>query len=180
MFEANLIENLSLSLQNTWWFAALYFTVSVASVFLIPRYNLSKFLQTPKVKYVTNIGKIGYYTLLLMPIVLPFSEFNVLKIIGFVLFFIGIGIYLAGIFYFSISPFDKFADEGIFRVFKHPVYVGFFIILLATAIASGSIIYLILSILYFMNNRILQRAEQQFCTKLYGAEYEKYLNEVKY
>ncbi len=180
MFEANLSENLTLSLQNLWSLSAMYLLVSTISAFLIPRYNLQKFLLTPKVKHHTIIGKIGYYLLLALPVFMPFSSLKLLEYTGVIVFFIGILIYLAGIFYFSISEHDKFADEGIFRIFKHPVYVGFFVILLGISFASGSVIYLAFSILYFFNNRVLQKSEEKYCVKKYGQDYENYIKHVKF
>ncbi len=180
MFELNLFDNISLSLNNAWWLSLTYFITATASVLMIPKHNLRKFLDVPKVPFHTRAGQGLYYILLILPVFMPFSDSLALKISGFIFFLIGILLYLSGIFFFAISEYDKPATEGIYKIIKHPVYTGFFIILASISIATGSIIYLFLVILYILNSKYLKQAEEQICREQYGKEYQYYIDNVMF
>ncbi len=179
MFEADILDNLTISTENSWILTATYFMLSFGAVRLIPKHNINKFLETPIVKYHTKLGKILYIILLVIPICLPFSKISTFMIVGLVFFFLGLLLYVSGLFYFAISEYDKPATEGVYKYLKHPIYTGFFLILLGISVSTGSVTYLILSILYQINNLKLQKAEEKQCSLIYKDDYRNFLNKNK-
>lgn len=180
MFENALPHNISLAWGNTYLLTLAYFIISTASVRMIPKHNIRKFVEIPKLKIHGTIENALYIFLLLLPVFIPFSEFLVLRITGIFLFLSGIIIYLAGIVFFAISEYNKPVTEGIYKIIKHPVYTGFSVAVIGTAIAGGSIIYLFLSLVYIINNEFLKKEEERSCTKIYPDSYKKYAKKVKF
>ena len=94
--------------------------------------------------------------------------------------FIGIGISIFGIGFFQIywAKFTRrqVVSRGLYRVIRHPQYVGLAILGLGTTIYWSRIIvyiaYFSMLFLYYM----LAKQEEQICLKKYGQSYQDYLD----
>ncbi len=66
-------------------------------------------------------------------------------------------------------------QKGPYRWFRHPIYLGVFLIWLALALAFGSVFTFLLAALYvFPAYMLYMRSEEQMMAASYGAEYTSY------
>ena len=174
-----LIPEFSFELNNTWQFTLPYFILSIGFLFLIPKHNISKFVQVPKIKLITEINYILYYGFLFASIFIPLQTELIIFYIGIVLFVIGIIFYSASIFYFSISEYNKPVTEKVYKISRHPVYLSFFIIGIAISMAGASLFLLIIVILHFISTIFIIKEEEKNCIASYGEEYKNYMKKVR-
>ena len=174
-----LLPNFSISFQNMWLLPLLVLVSSTVMVLLIPRYNLSRFINQPKLRYSTLINKTFYWFLMLLPVFLPYSSNKIFLYIGLAIFLLGFIAYSLSIFYFAISEYDKVVTSGIYRISRHPVYLSFFIIFLGISISSNSIILFIFNVFYFINSILIMKEEEKACIEQYGNEYLNYMKKVR-
>lgn len=112
-----------------------------------------------------------------------YSIFVPLKL-GTAWFYVGLPIYLVGLICATLATFafartspDKPNTEGIYRISRHPMYLGFLLIYLGTGIASASWVYLlVLTVVLGMYMTVLSIPEERFCLEKYGDAYQKYIN----
>ena len=135
-----------------------------------------------------------FYLLMILSIVLhfllsiiliikpPFSYFGIIPII--------IGIYLNiwadklfKIKNTTVKPYEKpsqLITEGPFKISRHPMYLGMFLILLGIAIVLGSIITFIFPIIFILLMEIFFIPfEENNLTNIYGQNYIKYKKRVR-
>ena len=174
-----LIPDFEFTLFGGWWFSLIFIIISTALVLMIPKYNLSRFQKTPKVKYFSRIYAILYYLLLFFMISLPLSENKYLLYIGIFIFIFGLFIYASSLFYFAVSEYDKYVSKGIYRISRHPVYTSFFIVIIGAALATENIILITVNIIHIVAAYKISLAEEKQCKEIYGGEYEEYMLKVR-
>lgn len=175
----SLFFDFSVGFYNLWLLSGLYFVISTGLLFIIPKYNISKFVKTPRIKFVTEINYILYYGFLILSVFIPFKIDSLFFIVGFLIFIIGIGSYIISVFYFAISEYNKPVTEKIYKISRHPVYLSFLIIGTGISVAGESIVLIIIVILHFISTIFIMKAEEIMCVKIYGEEYKKYMKKVR-
>lgn len=111
-----------------------------------------------------------------------YSVFLPLKL-GTAWFYVGVCIYLAGIFVsakaisdFTTTPKDTLVTKGVYRVSRNPMYVGWSLMYIAMGIATTSWSFLLLTMLLIILQDILLVTEERWCLEKYGSAYQEYMN----
>ncbi len=175
----NILSEISLSLYNTWILSIIYIIISIGFLLLFPKHNISKFVKTPKIKYITEANYILYYGFFLFSIFIPMKVDTVFFYIGICIFVLGVLLYTISMFYFAISEYDKPVTERIYKISRHPVYVSFFLICIGISIAGTSIILSIIAILHFITSYFIAKEEEKQCVEIYGESYLNYMKKVR-
>ncbi len=78
------------------------------------------------------------------------------------------------------KPTSAIVSSGIYRVTRNPIYVGFLLVVLATAVAANSA-WLLLSfvMLFVLLDFGVVRAEELYLSGKFGAEYDAYRSRVR-
>ena len=100
-------------------------------------------------------------------------------------FFVGLILYLAGLIFTSIavmnfasSPKNKPVTEGLYRISRNPMYVGWLTTHIGLGIACTSWVYLVLAaVLLILFNAVLP-SEERWCLETYGDAYREYRNKT--
>ena len=108
-------------------------------------------------------------------IFLPLQLGKVWFFIGLVIFLIALVISISATFFVRTTPIDKPFTEGPYRYSRHPYYVAQTLIFLSIAIASVSWVFLMLTVIMGIFHLIFAPAEEQYCLKRYGKDYEEYM-----
>ncbi|TKY92554.1 MAG: isoprenylcysteine carboxylmethyltransferase family protein [Candidatus Methanomarinus sp.] len=108
-------------------------------------------------------------------IFLPLQLGKVWFFIGLVIFLIAFVISISATFFVRTTPTDKPFTKGPYRYSRHPYYVAQTLILLSIAIASASWVFLMLTVIMGIFHLIFAPAEEQYCLKRYGKDYEEYM-----
>jgi protein-S-isoprenylcysteine O-methyltransferase Ste14 len=99
-------------------------------------------------------------------------------------FYAGLVVYLAGwVFHFlawrafATTPVDKPNTTDIYRISRHPWYIGMFFVYIGTGIASASWLFLLLVLVFSAPIRnALMIAEERECVQRFGSAYRDYMN----
>jgi protein-S-isoprenylcysteine O-methyltransferase Ste14 len=79
----------------------------------------------------------------------------------------------------TIKENHELIRRGPYAFVRHPIYSGLLLAFAGTAITVGEVRGLVAVILAFIGWRMKSRVEEAFMMAQFGAEYEKYSNEVK-
>jgi protein-S-isoprenylcysteine O-methyltransferase Ste14 len=99
-------------------------------------------------------------------------------------FYAGLFVYLLGWVFlvlayltFTTTPVDKPNTTGIYRLSRHPWYLGMLLIYIGTGIASASWVYLLLALALFATyQNVFIIPEERFCLERFGDAYREYTN----
>lgn len=102
------------------------------------------------------------------------------------LFFIALFIYILGIIVLTISTVD-FAKpnqsgintNGIYKISRNPMYIGYFIYFLGCVLITHSILLLISLLVFQISAHWIILSEERWCIDKFGTDYINYMNNVK-
>ena len=94
------------------------------------------------------------------------------------IFLIGIIIYNSTIGYLRNVKAKEFFDKGPYRISRHPVYVSMIFIFVSIIISCLSWVFLILLIFLLIHLIIAAPAEERYCLKKYGKNYQEYMKKT--
>jgi protein-S-isoprenylcysteine O-methyltransferase Ste14 len=115
-------------------------------------------------------------------VVFGYSIFLPLKL-NTVWFYVGLFIYLLGVIIdfmagvgWATNPLDKPITRGIYRISRHPMDFGNFVVIIGVGISCISWIVLLFGIVIItlMNMKVV--SEEHFCLKKFGNAYREYMN----
>ena len=175
----NFFPEIRFGLYNTWILSLIYFVVSIGLLFLFPKHNISKFVKTPRIKFITEANYILYYGFLIFSIFIPIKTETNFLYIGIILFIVALILYTLSMFYFAISEYDKPVTEKIYKISRHPVYLSYFLISIGISISGASILLGLIAILHFFSTYFIAKKEETMCIELYGENYKNYIKKVR-
>jgi len=118
---------------------------------------------------------------LIMPATMFYSIFLPLKLetawlyIGLPICFLAMIIsFMAGVS-FATTPLDDPVTRGIYRISRHPIYLGGFLINVGVGIACASWIFIVCALLWIICMGIGVIEEERFLLQKYGDAYQQYL-----
>jgi protein-S-isoprenylcysteine O-methyltransferase Ste14 len=102
------------------------------------------------------------------------------------LFFIALFIYLLGISVLIIATVN-FAKpgqsgintNGIYKISRNPMYIGYFIYFLSCVLLTHSILMLISLLVFQISAHWIILSEERWCINKFGKEYVNYMSKVK-
>jgi protein-S-isoprenylcysteine O-methyltransferase Ste14 len=175
------IPAFELGLWNAWIFIVPY---------ILTNFGLTPLLIKRKTFYAfpsyTRLEKM--YFLLFAVILGGLSVYSVFLPLatGTVWFYVGLSVYLLGFAFlvlairtFTATPVNKPNTTGIYRISRHPWYIGMFSIYFGTGIASASWVYLLLALIWLVPIRNLHMiVEENECYERFGNAYREYMNKT--
>jgi protein-S-isoprenylcysteine O-methyltransferase Ste14 len=99
-------------------------------------------------------------------------------------FYAGLFVYLLGwaflvlaMLVFTTSPVDKPNTTGVYRVSRHPWYIGMFMIYVGTGLATSSWVYILVALLLLATYRTsFMIPEERMCCERFGDSYREYMD----
>jgi protein-S-isoprenylcysteine O-methyltransferase Ste14 len=165
-----------------------------AWIFIVP-YMLTNFGLTPLLikkksfwTFPSYTGSERTYVLLFMIIFGALTIYSVFLPLatGTVWFYVGLFVYLLGFAFLALAmltfiatPVNKPNTTGIYRISRHPWYLGLFSIYIGTGIASASWVYVLVAFIMLATIRNgLIMPEERECRERFGDAYWKYTNKT--
>ena len=138
--------------------------------------------------YVVLFGVLMYVSSVIFPGFAFELEYSLFIALGVFLF--GVAIVALGGLQFrrastTVNPFtpektSSLVVTGIYRFSRNPMYVGFFLFLLAISILIANVVTLVFLPLFVLTiNRFQIRPEEQVLETIFGDEYRQYLKSVR-
>lgn len=123
-----------------------------------------------KVYFVTNTF------LIFSPFLAHLQTGTWLSISGWILYAVGLALMTVALVDFSRC--DGFRQKGIYRFSRNPMYVGYFLIFIGTAVLIESWFHLVLAAIYQVAVHWLILSEERWCLENFGEAYRNYLDKV--
>ena len=176
----SLIPAFQIGVWNAWIFILPFLLVTWGVSYLIVNRKSALFIWPEYSKQEKRLLRINMMCWIASWI---YSIFVPLKL-GTPWFYVGLPIYLVGLIFATLamltfaktSP-DKPNTEGIYRISRHPAYLGLILIYLGVGVASASWVYLlVLLIVLGMYIPVLAIPEERLCLERFGDTYREYMN----
>ena len=173
------IPAFDIGVWNAWILIVPYLLVNFVLPFLSVRKKSTFWVFPPY----TRLEKMYLITQqVLMGFLLIYSIFLPL-VTGTAWFYAGLSVYLVGFVFvttamltFITNPVDKPNTIGLYRISRHPIYLGILLIYFGISIASTSWLYLLLTLLYSGTYRnVFILPEERFCCEKFGDTYREYM-----
>ena len=149
-----IIPELSLGIQNCWWFTLIYGILSLSIMATIPEERRKRILTFPRFnsKFEKITSEITLFLfgrgLILFTIFIPLKLWTIHFYIGTVIYLIGMILSVYALYTFSKAELSKPVITGMFKITRHPIQVMAIIMWIGIGIASGSLILIICAVLY--------------------------------
>jgi protein-S-isoprenylcysteine O-methyltransferase Ste14 len=127
---------------------------------------------------VTVFGKLVALSALFLITLTPLQLKGPVLVIGILIAGIGLGGLIAALLEFQDTPAGKPSTGGIYRITRHPQILGSWLVLLGAAVAVGSWTAIGLMLLARIALHANLVAEEEVCLRVFGEEYQDYLNRV--
>lgn len=127
----------------------------------------------------TRASEMLQWLLFFLAFFTPIHHQMVWIIIGNIVFFAGMAIFILAIFAFAQTSDNEIVQSSVYQYFKHPAYIGVFIMWTGAAIMSFSIIFFTVALVQLFISYKIAKLEEQFCQTNYGNKYDKYCKQVK-
>ena len=175
-----LLPEFSLTFQNGFWLMVPLFLMR----FVIPRWitcdSLPKLEFFPETLGIERIFLTVYFitntVIILSPLFMKLQPSSPLLIIGCMVYLVGCLFFLLSVIPFSKD--DAFTSEGIYRLSRNPMYIGYYLMFLGTGLLINSILFIALIQIYQIAVHFLVLSEERWCLNKFGATYMDYLNTV--
>ena len=127
-------------------------------------------------KNIAAIANIVWLAALVYSIFLPLKLGTVWFYAGISVFVSGLAVLILSTINFMSTPTDKPIAKGVYRFSRHPMYLASFLICLGAGFASGSWIFIFLTVVMILCFHIEALVEERYCIDKYGDTYRKYMD----
>ena len=175
-----LVPAFEIGVWNAWIFIVPYLLQNFGLTFLLfdrksPFWAWPSYSRLERVCLTTWMLLMG--GLWIYSVFLPLSLGTAWFYIGLFVYFLGWVFLVLAMLTFIATPVDKPNTTGIYRISRHPWYIGMFLIYIGSGIASASWVYLLIALLFLAVYRnAFAIPEERMCCEKFGDAYREYMN----
>lgn len=125
------------------------------------------------------IYQIATILIFIYPFFLRVGTDGPLVIIGLTVYGLGIIVYTVSIFHFAKPDQNGINQNGLYRISRNPMYIGYFLYFLGCVLLTRSIVLLAALIIFQVSAHWIILSEERWCTKEFGETYLNYMNKVR-
>jgi protein-S-isoprenylcysteine O-methyltransferase Ste14 len=179
-----ILPEFQIGLLNGWIPLMLYFIGLVLSVSLYSKESRVWLFNNPKdsnkrvLIFFRLFGQLAIMAYILMLILTPLNTNDPIFPVGVAIFSIGFVFEMGALYYFRKTPVGEPVVNGPYRVSRNPQWLGLFLVLLGSAIATGIWLYMGIVVVVGIIYHIQILDEEEACMKKYGESYRKYMNRI--
>ena len=131
--------------------------------------------QNPIERWAGTAGNLIWLLAMVYSIFLPLRSGTIIFYFGLAFFLTGLVLLSAATFSFITTPADQLIVKGAYRILRHPMYAATFFICTGTGLATGSWLFIILTVAMALCLYQEALVEERYCRSKYGHVYEKYI-----
>lgn len=174
------IPDFEIGIWNAWIFIIWPIILkSIPSSLLIKEKKVIEILNTSapmKYEKILNIISMAAIVIgIIYSIFLPLKFNTIWFYLGLLLFLFGFILQLAVLYTLRKAKPDRPLTNGPYRYSRNPIYFGLILMLIGISIMSLSWLFLLISIILLITLLITIAAEERYCLKKYGKEYQDYM-----
>jgi len=178
----SLIPDLELGIWNAWIFTIWLIISPFLSGIIVNEKRISKNLRaSAPMKHEKTFNVISMAAVIfgfIYSIFLPLKINTIWFYIGLLIFFIGLSIDFSVFYTLRKSELDKPFTKGPYKYSRHPIYIALLLITTSITIMSLSWIFSLVVIILIIHLILSVPAEEKYCLKKYGKEYQDYMNKT--
>ena len=173
-----------LGILNGWIPFLLYFIGLILSVAPYSKESRLWLFNNPKDesrKVLVIIRLCGQFAMIAYIVMMIFSPLDInspIFFVGAVIYIIGYIFELSALYFFRIAPINQPVVGGLYRVSRNPQWLGLFLVLLGSAIATRIWLYIWIVIIVGFIYHIQILDEEAACKKKYGKSYREYMERI--
>ena len=179
----SLIPNFEIGIWNAWFITIYFLLVGMLPGFFIDADKAKKLENIPPYNKIEKRLALTTHVFI-MPVLALYSIFLPLRL-STVWLYIGLPVCFLGgmLILFTYIGINKTATDmpvisGVYRLSRHPMYFGQFLLYLGMGIACASWIVLLFAVIWIVIWIIVVPTEEQQLVDLYGEAYRSYLNKT--
>ena len=161
------------------WIFMLYHFLPMPLLMLVHR-DIAQEMQRPHSEIERKLYPVVWILWLpavVYSIFLPLRLGTIWSYVGFPIAIVGLIAYTWVIATFATTQLSSEpVIKGPYRFSRHPMYITQLVMFVGVAIASGSWVFLLFSVVYSIVSFVTAIPEERFCLEKYGNAYREYLN----
>lgn len=173
-----------IGLWNAWILQLLFFLTMIVPDLLIGKEGRKRTKRISQFVPFNRAEKILAYSthVIIMPFVVVYSIFLPLETntvwlyVGLPIFALSLVMNVVIILNFAATPIDEPVTKGVYRILRHPIYFGGFLMYIGVGIACASWVVLLCAVLWLVLFHIVVPTEERFLVEKYGGAYQEYMN----
>ena len=175
----SLIPDFEIGIWNAWIFIIWPIVINILGMFIFKEKNVS---GRPRIsvpmkfeKILSIISRASLIIGFIYSIFLSLKFNTIWFYIGLLIFLFGLILQLTALYTLRKAKPDRPWTNGPYRYSRHPIYFGLFLMIISISIMSLSWLFLLIVIIFAIPLLIAVPAEEQYCLKTYGKEYQDYM-----
>jgi protein-S-isoprenylcysteine O-methyltransferase Ste14 len=165
---------------NAWIFIVPYLLMNFGLTFLVID-KKSAFWAWPSYSRLERMCLLAGMVLMagmwIYSIFLPLSPGTAWFYAGLFVYLLGWSFLILALVVFTSTPVDEPNTVGVYRISRHPWYIGMFLIYIGTGIVSASWVYILVALLLLAVYRsAFMIPEERMCCERFGDAYREYMN----
>ncbi len=172
-----LIPAFELGVWNAWIFTLPIIVLSaLLAKILVKKTSGEDSDLSKKEKIIFTIHHLVFLASYAYTVFLPLKLGTFWFYVGLLSYLLGILVVFLGLLSFYTTPLDKPVTKGVYRISRHPMYIGNFFTNAGISMTCLSWIFLIVTIVTIILEHNLVTGEERTCLKQYGDAYREYMN----
>jgi protein-S-isoprenylcysteine O-methyltransferase Ste14 len=176
-----LIPDLQLGIWNAWILMSVFILQMLVIMFPGKRPRRSSHVPSSTKhnrleRNIAAIANIVWLSALVYSVFLPLKSGTIWFYAGISVFVTGLAVLILSTINFMRTPTGNPITKGAYRVSRHPMYLATFLICLGAGFASGSWIFIFLTVVMILCFHIEALVEERYCIDKYGDAYRKYMD----
>jgi protein-S-isoprenylcysteine O-methyltransferase Ste14 len=176
------IPEFELGIWNAWMFIIWPIVLNILGRFIFKEKNVSgrPIISVPRKfeKILSIISKASLIIGFIYSIFLPLQLNTIWFYVGLLIFLFGLILQLTVLYTLRKAKPDRPWTTGPYRYSRHPIYFGLFLMIIGISIMSLSWLFLLIVIIFAIPLLITVPAEERYCLKTYGKEYQDYMEKT--
>ena len=171
------VPEFELGLWNAWILVVPMLIFSVIGWRILGKRGSGGFSgYTKKEQILESMGMLIIFAFYAYSIFLPLKVGTFWFYAGLLIYLLGMLIVILGLLSFHTTPVDKPVTKWVYRISRHPMYVGDILIDIGISIACLSWIFLLIAIIAVILESYVVTAEERICLSHYGDAYREYID----
>jgi protein-S-isoprenylcysteine O-methyltransferase Ste14 len=176
----SLIPDFEIGIWNAWIFSIwLIISPFLSGIFIKEKKITKKLRESAPMKHEKKFNILSMAAIFFgffYSIFLPLKLNTIWFYIGLLIFLIGLCIELSVLYTLRKSKIDKPFTKGPYKYSRHPIYLSLMMMTISISIMGLSWIFLLVVIIIILHLILAVPAEEKYCLKKYGKEYQDYMN----
>jgi protein-S-isoprenylcysteine O-methyltransferase Ste14 len=168
-----LLTNLEIGWLNGWIYSVIFLVIACSNYIFTKRMTSFSWM-TKKQFLLAGIADVATIGLCIFTIWKPIVYPGILFWVGNVIYILGLIFVIMSIVAFAKTPNDKLVTRGIYKVFRHPYYLGGYLSLIGIGLICREWLIILGTIVSMIPGFWSAKWEEEYLEETYGDEYTEY------